>query len=121
MTIMKEYAKHSLIKELSVNKINISMAHSKPTPNNKARAKFLKLFNYGYYLRPCKYDNTTIFEICKDLNPVSCSAYRTTHGEVNKTTAVYLKKLFGFVVKNSCEYFGTSETISNWNIRTFIA
>ena len=59
--------------------------------------------------------------MCKDLNPFNCKAHRTTHGEVNKTTANYLKKLFGFAIKNGCDYFGDAETISNWNIRTFCA
>ena len=85
--------------------------------NNKIKAQFNRLFKDGYYIRPCIYSNTTIFEITKDLNPVDCKAYRTTFGEVNKTTAILLNKIFGFVIKNKCEYFGKAETISNYHVR----
>ena len=88
--------------------------------SNKVKAQYIKLLKNGYYLRPCKYRNTTIYEITKDLNPVNCLAYRTTYGEVNKVTASYLKKVFGFVVKNGCEYFNKAESIPNYVLRYYM-
>ena len=85
------------------------------TINNKHIG--VKLIKDGYYLKSCVYDNTTIYQITKDLHPINCSAYRIVYGEVNKITAKALEKQIGFKIKNKTEYVGKTETIGNYMIR----
>jgi len=85
--------------------------------DNKAKARWAKLFKLGYYIRPQKYNNCTVYVICKDLNPVNCRASRTIHGEVNKATAQMLRNIFGFVIRKEVLYFGNAEPVQSLMIR----
>ena len=85
-------------------------------PSNKTKRKYEKLVKEGYYIKPCKYNNTTIYSICKDLNPVKCLRHRTTFGSVNIVTANMLINLFSFKMKSQEEYFGTTTPIANYLI-----
>ena len=87
--------------------------------DNKVKAKYKRLFNEGFYLRPCVFDNCIEYQLVKDINPVNCRAYRKFHGVVNYHTAMMLKKYWGFVIRNKVLYFGKGEPVGNWEIRTY--
>lgn len=81
--------------------------------DNKVKQKYINLVKDGFYIRPCKYENTTIYEITKD----SGINLRSVYGEVNKNTAKTLSLLFGFIHKNETEYYGKATPVSNYHIR----
>ena len=86
------------------------------TIDNKVKAKWNQLFKAGYYLRPCVYENTTNFEIAKDLHPVNCNASRSVYGIVNSNTAKLLSQFFGFRFSKPTEYNGKGDTVGNWKL-----
>lgn len=84
---------------------------------NKIKQIYFNLLKDGYYLRPCIYEDGTVYEIVKDLNPVNCSAYRKIFGTVNRTTANFLKHYFGFKTGKKTLYFGFKEVVvKDWEI-----
>ena len=87
--------------------------------DNRVKARYQRLFNDGYYLQPCIFDNCIEYHLVKDINPVNCSAYRKMFGVVNYRTALMLRKYFGFVIKNSKEYFGKGDPVESYKIKTY--
>ena len=90
-------------------------------PSNKVIQRYLNLVKDGYYLRPCVYDNTTIVQITKDMQPSKTGFHRRVFGEVNENTSRILISLFNFNLRQQKLYFGYHKRISNNTIiQTFV-
>ena len=87
---------------------------------NKQKKVYIDLFKDGYYFRTCKYDNTTLYVLCKDLNPVNCVGSRRVYAEFNGVTARYLSKMFGFIIRHEQLYFGKGDPVANWMRRYWV-
>lgn len=79
---------------------------------DKAKIHYNKIKEDGFYLRPCKYDNFTVYDIVKDID----SRTRTTKGVINHYTAKVLMNNFGFHKGEQVRYFGNHQRIKNMEI-----
>lgn len=82
---------------------------------NAAIKQYTGLVKDGYYLRPEKFNNTTIYAICKNLN--SKGTERRLFGEVNREMAEILREEFGFNISDPVEYFGKADPVDKFCIR----
>ena len=86
--------------------------------NNRVKQRYFNLYKTGYYLKPCIFDNCTVYNLCKDLNPASnCNAQRRLYAEMNYFTALMLKEYFGFIIKSETKYFGKGNPVESYSIR----
>lgn len=80
----------------------------------KAYLNYRRLKREGYYIRPEKFDNTTVYVICKDDKD---PRQRTVFAESGEQVAKILAADFDFKIVDPVPYFGKETPVENGQIR----